>query len=460
MRLALILSFVFAAAALAPPVAAQAIPGSPIPVTKPQGVSSSSIQPGQQGVSSSSIQSGQSIVPVVATPRVDSAAIRGAPQQPTPGGAGVVPRETPPPVPPTATPIPPLSVQSPPRVALQSTPSVFRPDEAFVRSSPQPVTISLTPGRTAPRFRDYAAHLYAPANPAWPRYPAPIEAADLDEYLARKGSPMVGTGSALFEAGWRNNLDPRLLVAISGADTGFGRVLCTDFNAWNWFWWDWCDSPFGSWREGIDEVARGLRVGYLELGLTDIFDIAVKYGPLDDPRDTAGLNRHWPHNVTRYLEEMGGNRCNLAWVPNNRQCGPIRRDYAQVPLTPVAEEEPEEKSDEPVGSAAMDEPTPIATAAPPTPRPTRPPSQLLGVTPVIVVVGPAPAVAEPVVASQSSAAGLSSATSGATSLGIGTLAAGAPLIAIVVGALMRHRPWRRIPNLLSSAAGRRRTRAF
>ena len=226
------------------------------------------------------------------------------------------------------------------------------PSEGFARegvlvpaASPSPElsvtpTATLTPTPTpnpAPPFRTVAGERTQPGPPTWPRYPPPIEAATLDEYLQARGSPMAGLGEALLDAGWRYNVDPRLLVAIAGADTGFGRVLCTDYNAWNWFWFGWCNSPFESWVQGMEEVARGLRVGYLDAGRTDVDTIAERYGPLDDPRDTLGLNRYWPGNVTRYLQDLGGSRCNLTWVQADVTCAPPRPTATARPtMTPTA----------------------------------------------------------------------------------------------------------------------------
>ncbi len=212
----------------------------------------------------------------------------------------------------------------------------------------------------APRFSAFAAALARPAQPTWPRDPPPIEAAELDEFLAVRGSPMAGMGNTLLDVGWRYNIDPRLLVAIAGADTGFGQVLCTDFNAWNWFWFEWCNSPFESWRQALDEVARGLRIHYLDQGLSDVHSIANRYGPLDDPRDTLGLNRHWPGNVIRYLEGLGGSRCNLSWVPSSNRCPAPRSD--PPPRSAPTEATAEEPGDE--GDEAAEEPAPIEESAP------------------------------------------------------------------------------------------------
>jgi hypothetical protein len=211
---------------------------------------------------------------------------------------------------------------------------------AVPSGTPTPTRTATAAAVPAPRFSALAAGRSRPGPPTWPRNPPPIEAEAIDEFLAARGSPMAGLGRALLDVGWRYNIDPRFLVAISGADTGFGRVLCTEFNAWNWFWHEWCNSPFESWEQALDEVARGLRMYYLDDGLTDVDKIADRYGPLDDPRDTLGLNRHWPSNVTRYLEALGGSRCELTWVRTNAACAGPR---PTATLRPTAEPAPDEE---------------------------------------------------------------------------------------------------------------------
>jgi hypothetical protein len=232
-------------------------------------------------------------------------------------------------------------------------------------ASPGPAAAAPTPapGSVAPAFSAFAAALPRPAPPTWPRNPPPIEAGDLDKFLRDRGSPMAGMGEALLDVGWRYNLDPRLLVAIAGADTGFGRVLCTDFNAWNWFWFEWCNSPFESWRQALDEVARGLRMYYLDQGLTDVDTIARRYGPLDDPRDTLGLNRHWPRNVIKYLEDLGGSRCDLTWVKATTVCGPRPTPLPGQAPAPEEEQEGEEEPTSEIVASEEEELSPEEIAA-------------------------------------------------------------------------------------------------
>jgi RHS repeat-associated protein len=85
-----------------------------------------------------------------------------------------------------------------------------------------------------------------------------ISAGALDEYLRSKDSPMSGLGEDLITTGSKFGIDPRLLIAIAGGETGFGRnITWGRHNAWNWGWntSDRRNSPFDSWQSGMTSVA-------------------------------------------------------------------------------------------------------------------------------------------------------------------------------------------------------------
>jgi membrane-bound lytic murein transglycosylase B len=57
--------------------------------------------------------------------------------------------------------------------------------------------------------------------------------AQIAAYLQRKNSAMAGIGATLEDLARQYNLDPRLIVAIAGAETTFGKHVCAVNNAWN-----------------------------------------------------------------------------------------------------------------------------------------------------------------------------------------------------------------------------------
>ena len=126
--------------------------------------------------------------------------------------------------------------------------------------------------------------------------------AQLDEFLAAQGSPMAGSGSLFVAAGRRHGLDPRYLVALSGAESSFGKFLFRPFNPFGWGYF-----TFSSWGEAIETVARGLERGYLAEGRTSVFSIAEKYAPVGADNDPNHTNGEEPQNVAKFLGLLGGN---------------------------------------------------------------------------------------------------------------------------------------------------------
>jgi hypothetical protein len=145
----------------------------------------------------------------------------------------------------------------------------------------------------------------------------------IDQYLAKRPtpsrpSPLTGQGSVFDSNGQQYAIDPRLIVAISGAETSFATAKCHStpvvetHNAWNWFWCygsgtcgnDVCgNSPFDSWGSGIKTVSKFMRKNYINKGYDTVPLIRTKYC-------TAGCD-YWVGNVTRFLEEMNGDPNNL-----------------------------------------------------------------------------------------------------------------------------------------------------
>lgn len=178
------------------------------------------------------------------------------------------------------------------------------------------VAVSLAAG-LAVRTSDASA-ADAPAAASLP------SAADLDAYLAGKGSPMAGQGSAFLASGGRWQVDPRLLVAIAGAESNFGSITCAPFNAWGWG----CPNgpyEFTTWADGIDTVAEGLRTNYLAEGRVSVAQINLKYAPIGAANDPTGLNNHWTTNVSRFLIELGGDPTNvdISGVAGTRLLGAV-----------------------------------------------------------------------------------------------------------------------------------------
>ncbi|MEO6867508.1 MAG: hypothetical protein ABI200_05760 [Gaiellales bacterium] len=132
-----------------------------------------------------------------------------------------------------------------------------------------------------------------------------VSAATIDDYLATKGSPLAGQGAAFLESGVKHKVDPRLVVAIAGAESYFGILNCAPHNAWGWG----CPtSPyrFATWAQAIDTITLGLRENYLDGGRTSVGEIHLKYAPPNAGNDPTNLNYAWANNVAKFLIEQGG----------------------------------------------------------------------------------------------------------------------------------------------------------
>ncbi|MGH7751031.1 MAG: hypothetical protein ACREQ5_40640, partial [Candidatus Dormibacteria bacterium] len=136
----------------------------------------------------------------------------------------------------------------------------------------------------------------------------------IDTYLAGRGSPIAGNGSVFFDSGVQRDVDPRLIVAIAGAESSFGTrwVNCPEsgFNAWSWFTNGTCpNSPFTSFADGITTVTRFMRLSYFNRGQTTIPSLIAN----PTHRYCASNCASWVANVTNFYTEQGGDTADLTF---------------------------------------------------------------------------------------------------------------------------------------------------
>jgi hypothetical protein len=185
----------------------------------------------------------------------------------------------------------------------------------------------------------------APAMAAGLDYsPASPDAAQIDAFLTQKHSPLAGIGAVLSGLARDYDVDPRLVVAIAGAETTFGQHQCTVNNAWNWFHRGTCPaSAFTSYQEGAGHVTKFLRLSYLNRGYETIEQIRYKY--------CASGCDNWIPLVTAFYDAM----------PSNGQ-----PPTAQPPIQP------------PTTQAPIQSPTQPATQSPTQPQIAQPDPSLSG----------------------------------------------------------------------------------
>jgi hypothetical protein len=128
---------------------------------------------------------------------------------------------------------------------------------------------------------------------------ATVGTPQIETYLKVKKSPLVGTGHSFIQYGQQFDIDPQLIVAIAGNETGFGNHVRpgNTNNAWNWFWNGPRTSPFDSYDSGVKTLSKYLRRNYLNKGYTTIPLIAKRY--------CAEGCDSWIPLVTQFRDELG-----------------------------------------------------------------------------------------------------------------------------------------------------------
>lgn len=123
----------------------------------------------------------------------------------------------------------------------------------------------------------------------------------IDQYLSRYNSPLTGLGNVFARKAKDAGIDPRLLVAIAGAESSFGKNMPEGYhNAWGW-------GPhikFPSWGKAIGTISQGLADNYFGQGLTTIPEIGAKYAPIGAGNDPTNLNSNWSRSVTKFYNEL------------------------------------------------------------------------------------------------------------------------------------------------------------
>lgn len=137
--------------------------------------------------------------------------------------------------------------------------------------------------------------------------PAPgTLATSIDAFLATVHSPLTGLGAVFVADGEAVGVDPRFIVAISGAETSFGtygpaQVIHNPFGLGP-------NIHFPSWSAAIQGAATNLGGPlYRGAGLITIPQVQARWAPLGVANDPGGLNSNWQINVDHYFAQLGGN---------------------------------------------------------------------------------------------------------------------------------------------------------
>lgn len=116
----------------------------------------------------------------------------------------------------------------------------------------------------------------------------------LQAYLAQYNSPMQYQAQAFVETADQYNLDWKLLPAIAGVESTFGKFIPGGYNAWGWGVYGNQAIYFNSWKEGMLAVSEGLKTHYINNGLTDPYKINRIYS----------TSPAWGANVTYFINDL------------------------------------------------------------------------------------------------------------------------------------------------------------
>ena len=116
----------------------------------------------------------------------------------------------------------------------------------------------------------------------------------LGAYLASHKSPLAPYAKTFVAKADEYQLDWRLVAAISGVESTFGKNLPS--NWYNAYGWNGGYFYFKSWEDGIDTVSRTLRQNYMDKwGLETVWEI----GPIYAPPSTT-----WAGKVNFFMEKI------------------------------------------------------------------------------------------------------------------------------------------------------------
>ncbi len=151
------------------------------------------------------------------------------------------------------------------------------------------------------------------------------EAEILAKYLARFDSPLQYHAQDFVDAARMYDLDWKLIPSIAGVESTFGKQIPGGYNAWGWGVYGTQAIYFSSWRDGIFTLAKGLREGYLNKGLTDPYAINRVYAA--SPR--------WGANVTFFMNDLNTFAAQYEADQNNLLSSQESPKIAAVSGTPV-----------------------------------------------------------------------------------------------------------------------------
>ena len=133
----------------------------------------------------------------------------------------------------------------------------------------------------------------------------------LSNYLAKYNSPLQYHAQDFIDAADTYKLDWKMLPAIAGVESTFGKFIPGGYNGWGWGVYGTQAIYFTSWRDAIFTISKGLREGYLDKGLTDPYSMNRVYAA----SPTWGMKvSYFMQDIEQFANQFEANRQNIAAV--------------------------------------------------------------------------------------------------------------------------------------------------
>jgi hypothetical protein len=133
----------------------------------------------------------------------------------------------------------------------------------------------IEPVLAAEKVADHTAQLTHTKNPT-----ADKRAQKLRAFLDTYNSPLAQEADTFVEEADRYNMDWRLVAAIAGTESTFGKHIPSgSYNAWGWGIPTGAQSGIGfkNWKDGIATVTAGLHKNYIKRGAETLSQIGSIY---------------------------------------------------------------------------------------------------------------------------------------------------------------------------------------
>jgi hypothetical protein len=116
---------------------------------------------------------------------------------------------------------------------------------------------------------------------------------NLRNFLEKFNSPLANYAADFVNYADQNGLDYRLVPAISGVESTFGKFI--PYESYNAYGWANGEYSFTSWTDSIAHVSETLKTSYIDKGAPTIAKIAKRYAP---PSVT------WGNGVTFFIGKI------------------------------------------------------------------------------------------------------------------------------------------------------------